>query len=219
MMQQVNHEHYRSTKGARLSDVCHSGGLNRECLVRVSKSCKGSGLSLPLTYRWIQVSRCCRLWLVYPQRYVPVCLGSDLLTSTESTSLSQYSGRKAVLDQRTELLPWQLRVKVEPAVRSTSVWFGKKSELRRIDGGSGGSETKSKSHQWLNNTTNDDNPSWPRPPGIMTKGVLTCEKIKYFNTWVMLLLINFYNICLNVKVKQKGQQLAKPADCQIRGNL
>lgn len=103
------------------------------------------------------MSRCSRLWLVYPQRYVPVCLGSDLLTTTGSRSLSWYSRRNAVLDQRTELLPWQLRVKVEPVVRTTSVWFGRKSVFRRMDGGPGASETNKQTvNQFNNNNTNND---------------------------------------------------------------
>lgn len=44
-------------------------------------------LILPLTYKWIQVLRCSKLWLVYQQWYVPVCLGSDLLIRIGSFSL------------------------------------------------------------------------------------------------------------------------------------
>lgn len=98
--------------------------------------------ALPLTYRWIQVLRCSKLWLAYPHRYVPVCLGSDLLITRGSSSLPRYSSRKAELDQRTEAAPVQLRVTGEPAVRSTSLWFGRNLEPRRMDGGSGRSGRK-----------------------------------------------------------------------------
>lgn len=98
-------------------------------------------LILPLTYRWIHVYRCSRLWLLYPQRYVPVCLGFDLGTCTRSCRFSSYIRLNAVEDHRTEPLPWQLRVKGVLAVSTTSVWFGRKSEFRWINGGPGGSET------------------------------------------------------------------------------
>ena len=111
-------------------------------------------LVLPLTYRWIHVYRCSRLWLVYPQRYVPVCLGFDLCTCTRSCRLSSYIRLNAVEDHRTELLPWQWRVNGALAVRTTSVWFGRKSEFSWTSGGSGGSETiNSKSVQQFWQTT------------------------------------------------------------------
>lgn len=40
------------------------------------------------------------------------------------------------------MLPWQLREKEDPAVRTTSVWFGRKLEFRRIHVGPGSPETR-----------------------------------------------------------------------------
>ena len=102
----------------------------------------GVKTSLPVMYRWIQVFRRPRLWLVYLQPYVPVCLGMAVSTSSRLFSFFTYFRLKAVVNQRTESFAWQLRLKAEPAVRTLSDWFGWNSEFRRMDGGPGGSGTE-----------------------------------------------------------------------------
>lgn len=72
---------------------------------------------------------------MYPQRYVPVYLGSDFFTWS-GFGVAEYSKRNAVLDQWTEPLPWQLRERAEPAVTTASDPLARKSEFRRIHGGS-----------------------------------------------------------------------------------
>lgn len=55
------------------------------------------------------------------------------------------------------MAPAQLRVNGDPAVRTTSVWFGRSVKSRWIDGGSGRSETKKNSggSTYHRNTDND----------------------------------------------------------------
>lgn len=77
--------------------------------------------------------------------YVPVCLGSDLLTSSGFPSLSWYMRLNAVVVQWTGPDPLQLRMMVEPAVRAFWVWSGWRWELNRMDGGAGASGTNRKS--------------------------------------------------------------------------
>lgn len=64
-----------------------------------------------------------------------MCLGRARQTFSSPPPRASDGGRNAVLDQRNDALPWQLRLKDEPAAKAASDRFRTSCEFSRRVGG------------------------------------------------------------------------------------